>query len=199
MRQYQSLGSVFSECSTAEALIPKLTRDYSDLRSRIQQWYPNDTTTQKGQSDLVLMQAVAKDMETWVASFLAYAKSFESSIPGVSYPGRTVHTPGECQAVVNTLRDYESQLSKLAIRYKNISGLDVPDSTITPASTVEGAGDKIIDLAWSLLKIGVAGLAIWYGGKYLYDYLDRSTRYPQDQLPRYAGGSRKTARRSKRR
>jgi len=197
-QQPAAMGAVFSACSTAEALIPKLTRDYSDLRSRIGSW-EYDSTTTKGQSDLALMQVVGKDMETWVASFLAYAKSFESPIPGLSIPGRQIHTPGDCQAITNTLVDYETNLANLAIRYRTISGLAVPDSMITPAGTIPGAGDSLVNLAWSLLRVGAAGLAIWYGGKYLYNYLDKATLYPKDQLPRYAGGSRKATRRRKRR
>lgn len=101
---------------------------------------------------------------------------------------------GHAQSVHVQLKTFERELSLIGSEWASITGIAKPVSTEETDVTTESG---ITSTAWELLKIGAIGLAIWYGGKYLYGYMEEHSRYPQDQLPRYAGGSRRKTRRKR--
>jgi hypothetical protein len=105
---------------------------------------------------------------------------------------------GTAKSVYTQLKEFEKELSDIGSEWSAVTKLDKPSSTnVQDIDPEKGTPEKLVDFATTLGAYALIGIGAWYGGKVLYNYLEKKTRYPEDRLPRYAGGRRKTTSRRK--
>lgn len=104
-------------------------------------------------------------------------------------------TGGTAKGVYLQLKAFEKELSDIGDQWAKVTGQPKPESTkIKEIEPEKGWLGKLTDLTTTLALYGILGITVWYGGKLAYQYLDQKTRIPQNRLPRYAGGRRKSRR-----
>jgi len=100
---------------------------------------------------------------------------------------------GTAKAVYTQLKEFEKELSDIGTEWSNITKLAKPRSTdVVDINPEKGMLGKLLDFAWDLVPVVAVGLGVWYGIPLLFNYLDQKTRIPENRLPRYAGGKRRS-------
>lgn len=205
-----SIPSDVDVVAAINSMYTQLTNAYQEMRTLI----ANETVVSGSAKETELL-ALSSELNDWKKRLVEFFSQRGASVPSVidyasyilipapfniaKYMSDNITSTSQKSSIYFDMKRFQVEMEGYGNRFEMATGKTTnwTDPSKDPGKV--GFLDPLIDFSWSMLKIGAVGLAIWYGGKYLYNYLDKATLYPKDQLPRYAGGSRKATRRRKRR
>jgi esterase/lipase len=152
------------------------------------------------------LSALWKKLKSWYDRLYALLKPYAPASDSIwsklaaVLSGKSIKTTRDAQYLYNVLSLYENELDLYGKEFHSITKVKLRHTEKSKELKSERSMlDKLIDLMWEPVKIGGVALLIWYGGRYLYNYLEKQSRYPAHKLPRYAGGRRKSSGRRRRR